>query len=235
MSSYVKDWLSYLRGVRIGTAYSTDGWRMPLDAVDVAWMCRALAGESSGIIGPPSDAVAAVLIQRTYALRDERFERRDGRMVGPMARVWEVALSFAQPINPYWRDRGRDDQIEDRHKYAVMGPAQTEREYPGLIAHVLDIFRGKVSLLPYTGLVDFNAVWVGEGGTGPADAYYGGNKFFYGFGSRSWERGRVKCAPVTHGKGSKLLVPLSLQIGAGLAVAFGPKWGALAAIPILPP
>lgn len=239
MSSYVKEWLRYLQGEPLGVAHSSDGWVMPLTTSDVAWMCRALAGESSGIIGPPSDAVAWAMIQYAYARRHDTWDRRGGGWtLRPPHSLTEILLFYCQPINPYWRNRGTTWQIQRRARFATMGPGTCELEYPGLIRHVLRIFRGQVSSEPYTGLVEFMARGMGEDRHGSDHVEIGGNWFWKSFGSWSWEPGRVQVSAPAGVSASKIIVPVGLQVTACAAVAFGPpsellKYG-VGLLPFLP-
>lgn len=220
---YVKEWLWYLRGRRLGSAYSSDGkWILALTVQDVAWMCRALAGESSGVIGSPSDAVAWSMIQLAYLRRNLTYERKDGYVLRPPHTLSNILLSYCQPINPYWRNRGTAAKIAWRNRLAVMTPWVLEHEYPGLIEHVISIFRGEVDGEPYRGLVDF-AECTDEffERHGPADARFGNNCFWYAVGSSMWRRGLVQTAPHTRVGGSRILVPVALQLGAGAGVLFG--------------
>ncbi|MBN1772747.1 MAG: hypothetical protein JXB32_15870 [Deltaproteobacteria bacterium] len=222
--NYVKDWVHFLRGVRLGVAHSPDGWLMPLTASDVAWMCRALAGESSGVLGPPSDAVAWAMIQYAYARRHDTWDRRGGGWtLRPPHSLTEILLFYCQPINPYWRQRGDAAAIRRRNRFATMGPSECERTYPGLVARVLSLFRGGISSEPYTGLVEFMKSGLGEGTHGAHDAEFGGNWFWKSFGSGSWERGRVQVAPPAGVSVSRLIVPVGLQLATGATVAVGPK------------
>jgi len=235
--SYVKEWLRYLQGEPLGVAYSSDGWIMPLTNSDVAWMCKALAGESSGVLGPPSDAVAWAMIQYAYARRHDTWDRRGGGWtLRPPHSLTEILLFYCQPINPYWRNRGTTAQIQRRNRFATMSPGACERECPGLIRHVLRIFRGQVSSEPYTGLVEFMARGTGESRHGPDHVEIGGNWFWKSFGSGSWERGRVQVSAPAGVSASKILVPVVLQLAAGATVAWGPKALLVAAgLPFIPP
>lgn len=234
---YVRDWIRYLQGEPLGSVYSTDGWVMPLTHTDVAWMCKALAGESSGVLGPPSDAVAWAMIQYCYARRDDTWERRGGGWtIRPPFSLSEVLLFYCQPINPYWRDRGDRWAQQRRKKFAYMTPGQCEREYPGLIRRVLDLFRGKIDGRRYTGLVEFMKAGLGEGTHGSEHVTFGGNWFWKAMGSGRWEPGRVQVSSPASQPWSRFLVPVVMEAAAGAAVVVGPKvaLGALA-LPFIPP
>ena len=223
--AYVREWLELLRGVPLGSAYSSDReWILPFTAEDVAWMCRALAGEASGIIGPPTDAVAWAMIQYAYWRRKDTWDRRGhGYTLRPPHSLTDILLFYCQPINPFWRNRGTPEQIARRHRFSTMTPARMERDYPKLIEHVIAIFRGEVPGERYTGLVEFDKCGYGED-TGPGDVIpFGGNCFQYAPGTDRWEPGRVQIVPHRKTSLAGLLVPLALQAAGSAAIVYGPK------------
>lgn len=232
----MREWLGALRGTRLGAAYSTTGWVMPFDLVDLAWLCKALAGESSGAVGPESDAVAWAMIQFAYLHRNDVLHRKDGRDLLPPHGLSDVLLYYCQPINPSWRNDGTDDQVARRRRFAAMTPEQCERWYPGLIVHCIGILTGRVGGEPYRGFVDFAECEWGEGRHGDPAANYGGNCFWFAEGSNLWRPGLVKVSAPRGRSAAGLLVPLGLQLAGGLAVAFGPRIAAVAgALPFVRP
>jgi hypothetical protein len=236
MSSYVRDWLSYLRGLRLGQAASTTGWVLSFTIEDLAWVCRSLGRETGGSTGQATDAVVAAYIQFAYLHRNDVVTRKDGRKLDPPHTVADVALFYSSAVNPYWRNRGTEFVQAERNRHATMSPWVLQAEYPGLLEHVIGLLRGKLDVDLYRGLVEFAECDWGEGRHGPRDAQIGGNCFWYSGGSSMWRPGLLRVVGPAPRSKSKILVPLALQLAGGLAVAFGPELAAVAiALPFVPP
>lgn len=224
MSSYVRDWLSYLRGLRLGQAASTTGWVLSFTIEDLAWVCRSLGRETGGSTGAPTDAVVAAYIQFAYLHRKDIVTRRDGRRLYPPHTLSDVVLFYSSVVNPYWRDQGGAFVSSERKRHAVMSPWTLRREYPGLLEHVIGLLGGagvdeRLDVDRYRGLIEFAECDWGEGRHGPRDAQVGGNCFWYSGGSAMWRPWLIRVVGPAPKSKSKILVPLGLQLAGGLAVA----------------
>ena len=236
MSNYVRDWLSYLRGLRLGQAASATGWVLSFTIEDLAWVCRSLGRETGGSTGPATDAVVATYIQRCYWLRNSVIHRRDGRDLVPPHSLSDLVLSFSSAVNPYQRNRGTEAENRARNLHATMSPWSLQAKYPGLLEHVIWLLRGGLEIDRYRGFVDFLACWASAEGCGSDRTVIGGNRFSYDGGSALWRPGLIRVVGPPPRSKSKLLVPLALQLAGGLAVAFGPELAAVAiALPFVPP
>jgi hypothetical protein len=219
MSSYVRDWLSYLRGLRLGQAASTTGWVLSFTIEDLAWVCRSIGRETGGNTGAPTDAVVAAYVQYAYLHRNDVVTRKDGRKLYPPHTLSDVVLFYSSVVNPSWRYQGDGFTQHERQRHAVMSPWALQAEYPGLLEHVIGLLRGNLDVDRYRGLVEFAECGWGEGRHGPRDAQVGGNCFWYAGGSAMWRPGLIRVVGPAPRSKSKILVPLGLQLAGGIAVA----------------
>jgi len=80
-----------------------------------------------------------------------------------------MLLAYCQPINPYWRDRGTDEEIRRRNHYATLAPDDRILR-PDSLENAVRFLRGQVSRAPYLRWSHFAVCGYGEGEHGDADA-----------------------------------------------------------------
>jgi hypothetical protein len=231
-------WMRRLRGVRLGWARSPDGWSLGFTAQDVAWLTRALVGESgAAATTADGEAVAFSMINNTAWRRNVVIHRRDGRDFPPPHSLSDVLLAYCQPINPYFRNRGSSSLIAHRNFIASMTPGQAEAEVPGVVQKALDILSGRVDGSQYAGLVHFyQASRVEESipEHGPVDVCYAGNCFWKVPETRSWGPDYIRIARAS-GSGIAALASVGVLGATASLVTSRRGLALLAALPFLPP
>lgn len=217
-------WMRRLRGVRLGWASSTDGWSLGFTETDVAWLVRALVGESGAAATTrDGEAVAFSMINNAAWRRAETIHRRDGADFPPPHSLSDVLLAYCQPINPYWRNRGSAAKIAHRNFIARMTPAQAEQIAPGVVQKALDILSGRVDGSRYAGLVHFyeaDSVEDAEESHGTPDVCYAGNCFWKVPGTRIWPAGYIRVNP-SPSSSTRALVSIGALAAVGSGLWFG--------------
>lgn len=236
------NWTQAVGFWRYGTIRTTLGYSYTFDQRDAMWLVRALVGETGDEAGGEEGrAVAWTMINRLVLVRGDTFERRDGLVLRPPHRLADILLSYCQPINPYWRNRGTEAEVRRRNFFATMGPNDVPPAwtYPELRAALQQVWRlttGRLQAGPYVGLVHFGArtgseTFYAQHGTPDLQL---DDLFWKVPETRSWTADTVRTV-----QAGTPLIPTMLAGAAvaGLAIAATSSkgLGVLAALPFLPP
>jgi len=201
-------WKARFGRLRLGWIVYDDGTIVPTDWRDLMWLVRALIGEDRS--GMEDDAISWTMTNRLYLSRKVVIGRGPS-VHRPPHRLHHLLLAYCQPVNPYWRNRGDEDQVRRRNHYATLGPGDAILR-PDSIQNAVRFLRGGVSRGPFMQWDHFAACGYGEGEHGEAD--YKINDCFWT--NRSLTAKSVRIAPVKSPSGG-FFTGLSL---AGTAASF---------------